>query len=176
MNYYHTTSMKINLWDRSLHLMNTWVKKYQLKLSKIYSKTKLLWVGNGPLVNEVKKTLEAKGLLKNVIFTGVRSDVNMLLQAMDVFIFPSYYEGLGIVALEAQATGLPTFCSEAVPKEAGITEYCHFLPLGDYAKWAKIILDTHQIRKDMYKEIVKSGYDVNETSKYLQEFYLSHWK
>ena len=146
------------------------------EVHKRNSKSKLIWVGNGPLLGNIKEQLNNLQLLSDVIFTGIRKDVNRILQAMDVFIFPSYYEGLGVVTIEAQAAGLPTFCSEAVPREAGITECCHFLPLGNYGKWADMILETHFIRRDMYNEIINAGYDVHETAKYLQEFYLRNWK
>ena len=135
---------------------------------------KLLWVGELFMRTEVETKLREYGLEDSVIFTGVRSDVNELLQAMDVFIFPSNYEGLGIVAVEAQNAGLPTFCSDQVPEEAKLTDLCRFLPLGDYEKWADAILATDiGNRRDTTQEIIDAGYDIHTTAKWLQEFYLT---
>lgn len=137
------------------------------------SDAKLLWVGELFMRTEVETKLREYDLEDSVIFTGVRSDVNELYQAMDVFIFPSNYEGLGIVAVEAQNAGLPTFCSDQVPEEAKLTDLCHFLPLGDYDKWANAILTTDlSHRRDTMQEIIDAGYDIHATSKWLEEFYL----
>lgn len=139
------------------------------------SNSKLLWVGDGPMRAEVQERAKEYGIQDDVIFTGVRSDVERLLQAMDAFVFPSFYEGLGIAAVEAQAAGVPTYCSSEVPREAGVTELCHFLPLNDLEAWAKAIeqLPAGEEHPNMYDQIVKAGYDIHETANWLQEFYLS---
>ena len=138
-------------------------------------KSKLLWVGDGPMREEVQEKAKGYGIGGDVIFTGVRSDVERLLQAMDAFVFPSFYEGLGIVAVEAQAAGVITYCSSEVPREAGVTDLCHFQPLNDLNAWAEAIaqLPAGETHPDMYDQIVKAGYDIHDTAKWLQDFYLS---
>lgn len=75
-------------------------------------------------------------------FLGNRKDMNRIYQAMDVFVFPSLFEGLGIVAIEAQAAGVPIVCSEGLPPETDITPIYRKLLLSDGAeKWANAALE-----------------------------------
>lgn len=145
---------------------------------KIHEKcphSKLLWVGDGPMKEEITEKAKNQGVLPNVVFTGVRNDVPRLLQAMDAFLFPSFYEGLGIAAVEAQAAGVQTFCSTAVPEEAGVTELCHFISLENLDIWAQEIstIPANYLHLDMTEQIKKSGYDIHDTAVWLQNFYLS---
>ena len=134
---------------------------------------KLLWVGDGPMREEAENKLKEYGLFDCVIMTGVRSDVNELMQAMDVFVFPSFYEGLPVVSVEAQAAGLPCLLSEGITREAKITERCTFLPIDNFSLWANEIENLQKCeRTDTRKSIIDSGYDINETSKWLENFYL----
>ncbi|MUV36911.1 putative glycosyltransferase EpsF [Lentibacillus sp. JNUCC-1] len=80
----------------------------------------LLLVGDGDLRDAIEEKAEKAGLLDNVRFTGVRGDIATLLHSMDVFVFPSVYEGLGLVLLEAQACGLPCVVSDAIQPEADL--------------------------------------------------------
>jgi glycosyltransferase involved in cell wall biosynthesis len=83
--------------------------------------TQLLLVGQGPLQDSVRKAAEAAGLGERVVFAGQRSDVPRLLRgAVDVFVFPSHYEGLPVAVIEAQAAGLPVVLSDAVTTEVDI--------------------------------------------------------
>ncbi len=136
---------------------------------------KLLLVGDGEWYSKIEMKVKELGICDKVILTGVRSDVPDLLQAMDCFVFPSLYEGLGIVAVEAQAAGLFTVCSDVVPNEASVTDLMKKLSLSDAPdKWADFILNhayTYQ-RKDMSDEIRKAGYDIHQTAKWLEKFYL----
>ena len=81
---------------------------------------KLLLVGDGSMRDELESLVNEYGIEKNVIFTGVREDVDVILHSMDIFVFPSIYEGLGLVLLEAQAAGLPCLVSEAIQLEADL--------------------------------------------------------
>jgi glycosyltransferase involved in cell wall biosynthesis len=135
----------------------------------------LLLVGDGELRPQIEKKIADLGLENCVILTGVRSDVPELMQAMDVFAFPSLYEGLGIVAIEAQAAGLPCVVSDAVPQEAFITDLIQSVPLADSAQiWADEILKYRggYERQDTSEQIKAAGYDIGNSAKELENFYL----
>ena len=155
-------------------------KNHKFLLSSFFeiqkkSPAKLLLVGDGELRSEIENQARQLGIRGRVIFTGVRSDVADLLQAMDVFIFPSLYEGLGIVAVEAQAAGLPCLISERVPLECKVTDLVEQLPLSDGAeRWADAAIRMARTeRKDTFEQIKAAGYDIHESAKKLQKFYLN---
>lgn len=134
---------------------------------------KLLWIGGGGLEQSIRNKLEEEQLTDAVIMTGVRPDVDRLLQAMDVFILPSLSEGLPVVLIEAQAAGLPCFVSKAVTTEAAITDLCAFLPLDQPELWAeKIVGADISVRRDTSEQIKAAGYDIHMTAKWLQAFYI----
>lgn len=136
-------------------------------------KFKLLWVGCGEKNAEAERFLEDKNISAYSILTEKRNDVYRLLQAIDIFILPSFSEGLGLSAIEAQAAGLPCFLSDTIPHEVKITELCRFLPLGDYKHWAEEICKTDiSNRHDTSKQIISAGYDIHTTAKWLEDFYL----
>lgn len=112
-------------------------------------------------------------LTQNVIFAGVQTNVQEFYQAMDVFAFPSLYEGLGIVLIEAQASGLPCCVSDSVSQEAILTKLIQRRPLRDGAlAWAKWILSRKdEPRHDTTAEIQQAGYDIRTTTLWLQHFY-----
>ena len=136
----------------------------------------LLLIGEGPKENEIKEKIRDYGLEDKVIFTGVRSDVNKLYLAMDVFVLPSLFEGFGIVNIEAQTSGLPCFVSEkVVPQEVNVTDAIHYISLkrsADY--WAKVILDntiSERNRSSKVADIIAHGYDISSTLEFLTDFY-----
>ncbi len=152
------------------------------KLSKSIQNFKFLWVGTGELENDIKRIIKEKKLENKVIFTGSVSNANEMYQAMDVFIFPSLYEGLGNVAIEAQAAGLPTICSIKVPKEAKATELAEFIPLDNAKIWCKKLLELMKLvksynymRPDTYNIIVGANYDIVGVTKWLENLYLRRW-
>ncbi len=98
-------------------------------------------IASGSTKGEIVEKVKALGLEESVMFLGVRKDVNHLMMAMDVFVFPSIFEGFGLVLVEAQSSGLPCFASENVPRTAKCTGIVKFLPLDNGAeKWAEDIL------------------------------------
>jgi glycosyltransferase involved in cell wall biosynthesis len=106
-------------------------------------RTRVLLVGDGPVRAEVERQAVSLGIADRVLFTGSRADVPALLQAMDVFVFPSHHEGLGLVLLEAQATALPCVLAEGLPEEVDIVRslMCR-LPLdAGVEAWAREVLD-----------------------------------
>ena len=95
---------------------------------------------------------------------------------MDLFVFPSLFEGLGIVAIEAQAAGLRVICSDAVPKEANISGYVSYIPLSKSAdEWASEVLKLSggYTRENTFELVKKANYDIKESAKDLQDFYLA---
>ena len=98
----------------------------------------LLLVGQGELEADIREQVRRLHLEEHVSFLGLRNDVSDLMSAMDVFLFPSVFEGLGIVAIEAQASGLPCIVSTEVPQDAKVTDRIKFIPLSLSAEeWAK---------------------------------------
>ncbi len=144
------------------------------KIYALNNKAVLLLVGDGPLMNEVMQKCKNKEFENSVFFLGGRNDVAKLLSAMDVFVFPSVYEGLGIVAIEAQAAGLHTICADTIPEEARISGLFHYLSLNDTKdRWAEEILKYSESykREDMTSTVIEAGYDICSTAKWLQDFY-----
>lgn len=132
----------------------------------------LVFVGDGPLKEDIVKKTHEMGLENNVLFLGVREDVADLLQAFDVFLFPSLYEGFGISLIEAQAAGLQTIASRNIPQNTNVTPLIHYLSLDDGAnKWANHILNLPQNdRNTFYEGLTK--YDISKTCKALADIYL----
>lgn len=136
----------------------------------------LVLVGEGDLKPTIMKKSQELGIYNNIIFTGVRKDIPQLLHAMDLFLFPSIYEGLGIVAVEAQAAGLPTIVSEEIPKEAFLTNLIQKVDLNTSVDtWADKILEFSYgyDRKDTSQEIMANDYDIKSTADWLEKFYLN---
>lgn len=146
------------------------------KLRKINENAVLLLAGTGNLETKIKEKVDQLGLENSVKLIGVRKDTERLYQAMDVFVFPSLYEGLGIVGIESQASGLMTICSDGIPEEARITNYFRCLPLKDSPnKWAEEIniYSKDYERRDTHLEIVNAGFDALESAKEIEEYYIN---
>ena len=122
--------------------------------------TILLWAGEGDMKEEVEEYAKEQGVFEQIRFLGVRRDVYRLLQAADCFILPSIYEGLPIVAIEAQAAGLPCLLSDRITRETKITQLAEFLPINDLKMWEQAIAESKScIRTSRKKEIINAGYD-----------------
>lgn len=145
--------------------------------SEVYKKDRncrLLLVGDGNLRPELEEKMEALGIRDAVIMTGVRTDVNNLLQAMDCFVFPSLYEGLPVTVIEAQAAGLSCFISDRITDEVCITELVKRIPINQGTKcWEEALASASEetIRKNVTDKIINAGYDIKSTSKWLMDFY-----
>ena len=149
-------------------------QKFLLKIfadvRKENSKAVLLIIGDGPLRNDLENEITRLKLKDSVILLGVRNDVPELLMAMDVFVLPSLFEGLGIVAIEAQATGLKCILSENVPKEVdcGI---CEFVSLNTYIRsWSNCILKND---KSLLNYKLLDLYSIESASKKIESIYLN---
>lgn len=132
----------------------------------------LLIIGCGSLQKELEKKTIALGLTNKVKFLGVIQNTYEILQAADVFLFPSTYEALGIAAIEAQAAGLPCLLAESIPKEAFIINaYPLALNLAPTV-WAEKALSFKSIdRQDTSFYLKQSGFDINDTVHILEEVY-----
>ena len=147
------------------------------ELTKINNNIKLLFVGDGNLLQTVKSRAKTVGVENKIIFAGTRNDANILLSAMDLFLFPSLWEGLGISLIEAQASGIKCICSERIPNSAIITDLVDVANLDNDAHfWADKIshINLKYARNDTSKIIADAGYDINRTTNYLEAFYISH--
>ena len=140
------------------------------------SKTSLLLVGDGELRPQIEQKIQELGLKDAVILTGVRSDVSDLLQAMDIFVFPSLYEGLPVTLVEAQASGLPCVISSQIPVDCDLTTLIQRISLRENAMfWADKILEAEKTRPDTSAEITAAGFDIIQNAKWLQNYYLEQW-
>lgn len=124
-----------------------------------------LWViGEGNLKETVLESAAELGVSEKVHLLGRRNDVEKLMQAMDVFIFPSIYEGLGIVAIEAQCSGLPVVASDKIPKMTNVIGLVKYLTFNDsLSKWAEVLLQQardYMIRVDRSDELRLANYDI----------------
>lgn len=139
----------------------------------------LLLVGGGADMPKIQAKAQELGIAERVRFLGVRSDVADLMQAMDVFVFPSLYEGLPVTMVEAQASGLPCIISDKVPPECILTEgLVDIMTLSASPEaWAEKILAKRAIpRTDRRAEIAAHGFDITTEAVKLQEFYLKAYE
>lgn len=139
----------------------------------------LLLVGGGDDMPKMQAKAQALGIAEHVRFLGVRSDVAELMQAMDVFVFPSLYEGLPVTMVEAQASGLPCIISDKVPPECILTDdLVDIMPLSAAPDaWAERILEKRDTpRTDRRAEIAAHGFDITAEAVKLQEFYLNAYE
>lgn len=133
---------------------------------------KLLLVGEGELLESIKSKCRELNILENVIFTGNRSDTENFYQAMDVMAFPSLWEGLGIVLIEAQANNLPCFVSKTIPKEAIITDSVKTLSLHEIRPWVKEIENLKKCDRSAPMNMGLQKYNMKTISRKMQKFYL----
>lgn len=136
----------------------------------------LMLIGVGELQEQIKEKIDRLGLNNKVLMLNLRSDIQELLNAMDVFVLPSFFEGLPVVGVESQATGLQVFTSTGVTRELPVEELAYYYPL-EYSseKWANNILKEYKgyKRKNTTELIKESGYDVKIAAKKMEELYLT---
>lgn len=148
------------------------------EIAKQTDDTVLMIVGGGALEKELKEKAVSLGISERVIFTGMRNDANRLIQVFDYFVFPSIFEGLGMVLIESQASGLPCFASDQIPRETKLTSLISYTSLQESPKkWAEKILqydvtrDRQNISQQACESIRKKGYDIScESGKLLQMY------
>lgn len=157
-------------------------QKNQLRILDIFneihkknSTAKLVLVGRGDQEKDVEEKIKALNLSENVILLGVRTDVPQLLNAFDVFLFPSLYEGLPFTLVECQSNGLPALCSDTITQEIKILDTTLFLSLErTNEEWASKTLELAQLGHNSMgnKKVMEAGYDLNIEAQRLKEYYL----
>ena len=136
------------------------------------TKFKLILIGDGDTFTKVKAVSKKLAISKNIYFVGRKNNPEDYLQAMDVFLLPSKYEGLGLVAIEAQCSGLPVIASNMVPKDIKITPHVSFLSINDVQGWIHKLKEYSRFeRKDESNLIKKSGFDEIALRKNIKKLY-----
>lgn len=147
------------------------------EIKKKISNAKLILIGEGILMNEVKNEAKKLGLQEDIIFYGACHNVNELMQAMDLFVLPSHFEGLPVVGVEAQAAGLPVLFSDQITKEARQTENVRFLSIenGQESVWAQNafeIKNNNSYDRSLGEKVLENrGFSINNTVKEFLELY-----
>lgn len=132
----------------------------------------LLIVGDGELRAEIEEKINTLGIADAVRMLGSRGDVPELMQAMDIFLFPSRWEGLPVTVVEAQASGLPCFLSDTITRDVDTSPLVTYLPIQNgVTPWLDAILASDHPRVDVIGQIKSAGFDVTESAKNLTEFY-----
>ncbi len=146
------------------------------ELLQIRKDVVLVIVGRGLEEEKIREKAIKLGINDYIQFLGVRNDVPELLNAFDLFVLPSHYEGLPVVLIEAQANGLKQLVSDRVTDEMNITDLIEFLPIENTAKvWAEKMAacyDNIDKRKAYRQQVLDAGYDIKVASKKMEEFYL----
>lgn len=144
---------------------------------KKHPKAKLVCAGSGSLFNSIIEYSIELGTRDNCLLLGNRKDIYQLLQAFDIILFPSLYEGFSIAMLEFQAAGLPILCSDTIPKEINLNNNIVFKSLNDpIEEWADAlekITKTINMRDETSNNCIKqAGYDIHDTAIKMQQFYI----
>lgn len=142
--------------------------------------SRLLLIGEGLLEAEIRQWAKRLNLEESVYFMGNRNDVHKLMQAMDIFLFPSLFEGLPVTVVEAQASGLPVLMSDQITDEVMVTDLVHKLPLnsrngtaGMEETWAEEAVELAGTkRQDRVVEMKEAGYDIDRSAQLIKDFYL----
>ncbi len=143
------------------------------EVCRLETKAALLLIGDGELRGEMEHLVQRYGLAKYVHFLGLRKDVRSLYNAMDIFVLPSWYEGLPVVSVEAQANGLRCLFSTNVTAESKLTKTAEFYDLADgAAKWAAHIVNGNNDRnKNACTDMRSAGFDIKTQAEKLWEWY-----
>lgn len=147
------------------------------EVHKIFPNSKLMLIGEGYLKESIQKKIDTLNLRECIILTGVRNDANLFYNAFDLFVLPSLFEGLGIVAIESEMNGCTTFLSDQVPIEAKIAPNVHYIPLKKKL-WTQQILSfiySKEKREEAHFNLQASGYDIKTEAQKLQEIYIDLW-
>ena len=154
------------------HVGNFVYAKNHLFLLEIFAEvlkrnpsSKLLLAGDGELRGEIERKIEELDIKEQVHLLGLRNDIAELLQAMDVYLFPSVYEGLPVALVEAQAAGLPCVISDTIAPESKMTDHIKAYTLDETAgQWAEHVFELARRQRGESIEILRAqGYDIMNT-------------
>lgn len=131
----------------------------------------LLLVGSGALEEDIRKKVDMLRIKDKVFFVGTRKDIPDLLSAMDVFVFPSFFEGMPNTVIEAQSTGLNCIISDTITREANITGNVIYLSLNETKeKWAEMALDLlAKPRMNIKNDLIENGYDITTCARIFEK-------
>lgn len=145
------------------------------KLVNIKDDSRLLLIGDGPLVKPIMNKVNALGLMDKILFLGERRDVADLYNAMDIFVLPSLYEGLPVVGVEVQANSLPSLMSNSITKEIKYSNIVFFVDIAsEIENWVEKIIDISRkkVRKCNYESNI-SKFDINKQCEKLEQVYIT---
>jgi len=139
----------------------------------------LYLMGDGPFRAQLEQSVKELGIADSVIFAGNVSDVSLRLQAMDVMVFPSLYEGLPNVVLEWQAVGLPALISDSITTECAPSDLVHFMSLEEEAQeWADRAIELYEKQHNREEDAARAtfllkeeGFEINQNARDLEEMY-----
>ena len=141
------------------------------KTCAITADSRLILVGEGPLKERVEEKVAEKKLENKVLFLGARNDVNCLYQMMDLLLMPSFMEGLPLVGIEAQMSGLKVLFSDVVTSEVNFTGNCEYESLNSPAEiWAQHAVGMRNAQRKTYYD---ERYDITKQAKYMEKCYLT---
>lgn len=146
------------------------------ELNKRNIPAKLLLIGDGELKAAIKNKIKEMKLTKHVIILNNRDDIYSLLSCMDIFVFPSRWEGFGIALLEAQANGLPCIVSTNVSKEVNVTDTLKYCDLSNLSQWINEICNINISQRKInsqnnIKKIQKENYDIKNSINFIEKIY-----
>lgn len=138
----------------------------------------LVLVGNGELQEKIKNKAKALNLSDSVIFMGVRSDMNQIYWAFDLFLFPSFYEGLPVTLVEAQSAGLPCVISDTISEQTKITSKFYPVSIEQNTEiWAKQIEEALQEERiNTFEQVKQKGFDIHANAEWLTSYYSNKCK
>lgn len=144
-----------------------------LEVSKLYPESRLILLGGGPLVGDIKAKVKMLGIEDLVLFLGIKQNVADYYQVMDVLVLPSFYEGFPVTLVEAQASGLPAILSNTISQEVAVNSNIIFLSLDISAReWANVVVEIANKRLDNVDVLLESQFDINNTVKQLMSVYI----
>ncbi|MGZ0017165.1 glycosyltransferase family 1 protein [Yeosuana sp. AK3] len=159
--------------EQKNHFFLIKIVKELIELDKDFN---LVLIGDGNLKPSIENEVQKLNIKDHVHFLGLQDNIPFYLQAFDIFLFPSLYEGLPVTLIEAQAAGLKIITSSTVTKEVNITDLVTFYDLDKSEKeWAKLVLNTiDYTRENTMQTIIEMNYDIVENANKLQMFYLQN--
>ncbi|MGX7403897.1 glycosyltransferase [Enterococcus camelliae] len=185
---YHFSEKKRGLFRSEFNLQNELVmanvgrlsrQKNQKFLIEIFNEvhkkvpaSKLFIIGDGEEISTLRKKVKKLNLEEDVIFTGKRNDIDIILSGIDIFVMPSLYEGLPVIGVEALSSGLPCFFSDEISKEF-LSSKSHYISLNnDISFWVEEIISAYlsDINRN-YIETKMMGYDIKDAAHQLIDYY-----